>query len=154
MKRALLIVVACGMFLTGYAQKGSSAVPVSKNEELNRAYCRGLFRSAEGLYFDLLDQSSANGIAAYQNILDWLQGRVPGLTLVARNDFSRVPYLRNTPASVFINEIPMAYESLASVPVTDIAMVKVIRTPFMGGMGNASGGAIAIYTIGAEGLEE
>jgi len=35
---------------------------------------------------------------------------------------------------------------VSSVPVSDVAYIKVFPPPFMGGFGGGSGGAIAIYT--------
>jgi hypothetical protein len=41
------------------------------------------------------------------------------------------------------------YDYLSMLPVTDIAMIKIIKGPFVGGWSGA-GGAIAIYTIRGE----
>jgi hypothetical protein len=41
--------------------------------------------------------------------------------------------------------MPIDAEFLNTIPVSDIAFVKVFRPPFMGGF-NGSGGAIAVYT--------
>ena len=45
-----------------------------------------------------------------------------------------------------MDETPVDADLLQSIPVSDIAYVKVFRPPFMGGAFGGSGGAIAIYT--------
>jgi hypothetical protein len=40
----------------------------------------------------------------------------------------------------------MDASALQGIPMSDVAMVKVFRPPFLGGFGGGSGGAIAVYT--------
>jgi hypothetical protein len=40
----------------------------------------------------------------------------------------------------------MDANALQSIPMSDVALVKVFRPPFFGGFGGGSGGAIAVYT--------
>lgn len=148
MKKALLVVMACGLFLAAEAQKQER--PLTRSEELNRAYCRGLFATADGTYFDMMDPKVSTGSAAFLNILDFLEGRVPSLTIRKLEDNVRVPFIRGAKASIFLNEIPINPGALTSIPVTDVAMIKVIRGPFAGGAGTATGGAVAIYTINSD----
>jgi hypothetical protein len=151
MKKALLIVMACGLFLAAEAQKQERAL--TRSEELNRAYCRGLFASADGTFFDMMDPKVSAGSQGFMNILDFLEGRVPNLTLKKGEDFLRVPYIRGNRASIFLNEIPINPGMLTGIPITDVAMIKVIRGPFAGGAGSATGGAVAIYTINSDSEE-
>jgi hypothetical protein len=80
------------------------------------------------------------------NVLDWLQGRVAGLHIYNAKYNTRIPYIRNQRAGVFVDEIRVDYDFLSMLPVTDIAMIKVIKGPF-GNTSGGPGGTIAIYTI-------
>ena len=115
-------------------------------QKLNEQYCTGLFKSTKGIILDL-ENSPAAG--AYPNILDWLEGRVAGLKVYKTRTGIRIPYIRNQAASIFVDEQQVNASHLNSFPASDIAMIKVIRSPFFGGP-NTSGGAIAIYTFGAD----
>lgn len=110
-------------------------------EELDKRLSSGFFSSADAVLFDFIhdDQTSALG---YTNILNWLQGRLPGY----RTDFVNgqpVPFLRGSPAQIYLDEVPVDPAVLNSVSASDIALIKVIRGVFAGGRGN---GAIAVYT--------
>ena len=130
-----------------YAQKYSSSErPKNLEEQLNDEYCTGLFNSADGLIFDI---ASSNNAFGYLNILDWLQGRIAGLQVYKTRNGLSVPYLRGTLAGVYFNEMPVSLSFLESINNFDIAIIKVIKSPFLGGF-NGSGGAIAIYSIGGE----
>ncbi len=131
--------------LVAFSQK-KPVQPKTAEERLNETYCTGLFSTTEGTYFDLLDVTPITG---YFNILDWLQGRVAGLQVFTTNTGVRIPYIRNQWAAVYVDEIRRDVDFLNVLPVTDIAMIKVIKGPFLGGFGGA-GGTIAIYTIGTE----
>jgi outer membrane receptor for ferrienterochelin and colicin len=74
---------------------------------------------------------------------------VAGLQIYTTKNNLRIPFIRNQRAAVYVNEIRMDYDYLSMLPVNDIAMIKVIKGPFVGGWGGA-GGAIAIYTIRGE----
>jgi len=148
----LTLLSLCTSFLFAQTYKGK-ARQLTKEEELNLAYCTGLFRSADGTYFDLLNDPSAAGATSYFNILDWLQGRVAGLQIFTTGVMTKTPYIRYTRAAVFVNEIQQSPDFLNSLPVADIAMIKVIKNPFYGGF-NAGGGAIAIYTVGTDDEDE
>ncbi len=119
-------------------------------QKLNEQYCSGLFKSAEGTILDL----EANPIAgSYPNILDWLDNRVAGLKVYKTRTGLRIPYIRNQVASIYVDEQLVNASFLNAFPASDIAMIKVIRTPFFGNSAG-SGGAIAIYTFGVETDEE
>ena len=92
---------------------------------------------------------SASG---YTNILDWLQGRVAGLQVFNYMN-NRIPVIRNYPAAVFVDEMRVDAGYLNLLPVSDIAMIKIVKTPFIGSWGSA-GGAIVIYTKDGDEDEE
>ena len=150
MKKSIFTALILILSIAVFAQSGRPSL--SREEELNKQYCTGLFSTPDGTYFDLENDDNAIGANSYLNILDWLQGRVAGLQVYNYRSV-RIPYLRNQSAAIFIDEMRVDAGMLNMIPVNDIAMIKVIKTPFMGLWG-APGGAIAIYTKDGEGEEE
>lgn len=143
------------LLLLNQASIAQERLPQPRNAEqvLNEEYCTGLFRAADGTYFDMLNDRAAIGATAYLNILDWLQGRVAGLQVQTAPGNVRVPFIRNIRAAIYVDEMPMSASYLNMLPVADIAMIKIIKGPFAVGFG-APGGVIAIYTIRAEEEED
>jgi hypothetical protein len=144
----IFITITLMLSTAALAQKRTSALP-SWQEQLDKKYTTGLFRSVDGTYFDLRNDNTTDG---YFNVLDWLQGRVAGLQVYTYRN-NRVPLLRNRPAAVYINEMRVDAGFLNMLPVQDIAMIKVIKTPFLGGLASGDG-AIVIYTKEGEEEEE
>ena len=120
------------------------------SEKLNELYCSGLFRTTDGVILDVASDPSAK---TYFNILDWLPGRVAGVQVITTSSGIRIPLVRNSIPALFIDEIPISYSLLSSINSNDIAMIKIIKTPFFGGF-NGAGGAIAIYTYVVEEEDE
>lgn len=149
MKKILLIAVLFTSTLTIMAQTHVRN-PKSPKEILNDRYASGLFKNAEGTIFDIENET----IGAYLNILDWLDGRVAGLQVLVSRSGVRVPVIRGSVATIFVDEMRMDASFLNSLPVHDIGMIKVIKGPFAGAIGNGGGGTIAIYTIRGDDEEE
>ena len=148
MKRMTLILLACICTLTTFGQKRTTSK--SPEERLNEEYCSGVFRMEDGIIFNILsDNTTVNG---YFDILDWLKGRVAGLQIFTLRNGVRIPVIRGQQTTIYVDEVPVSPDFLNLLPVTDIAMIKVIKSPFPGGF-NGSGGAIAIYTINTDGDE-
>jgi len=149
MKKIFLI---AGFIIASIA--GISQTQVSKNksrsEILNDQYTSGLFKSANGTIFDIENEN----VQAYFNILDWLEGRVAGLQVFVSRGGLRVPVIRGSVAAIFVDEMRMDPSFLNSISTSDIAMIKVIKEPFAGAVGNGGGGTIAIYTFKGEDEEE
>ena len=149
MKKIFLI---AGLIITSLV--GFSQIQVSKNrsrsEILNEQYTSGLFTSANGTIFDIENEN----VQAYFNILDWLEGRVAGLQVFVSRSGLRIPVIRGTVASIYVDEMRMDPSFLSSLSTSDIAMIKVIKGPFAGAIGNGGGGTIAIYTFKGEDEEE
>ena len=151
MKKILLIAFTLLIVLSVTAQsyKGSTSNK-SIEEKLNQEYCTGLFKSTDGTIFDM---TVTNNTSGYLNILDWLQGRVAGLQIYQSRNGISIPVIRGTVAGVYVDEMPVSLSYLNAISNTDIAMIKIIKSPFMGGF-NGAGGAIAIYTLNVEEVEE
>ena len=144
--KQLLLLILIGAYVSAAAQ--TYRMPLSPIQQLEKEYCSPLFSSVDGTTISLMDDNNENTVMGHQNILNWLQGRVAGLQVYQSRSGS-VAFIRNAPATVFVNEMRTDASVLDAIPVTDIALVKVIRNPFVLG---APGGAIAIYT--KKGLDE
>lgn len=147
MKRMLIVFLASLLSLTITAQsyKGENRT-FNLSQELNDLYCSGLFRSTDGT---IIEVANNMGARTYFNILDWLEGRVAGLQVYKSNSGVFIPVLRGGVPGVYVDEMPVPLDYLNSLNTADIAIIKVIKTPFIGGF-NGGNGAIAIYTLGGE----
>ena len=151
MKKYLVLVTIMLAAFTVSAQKynGSSATILAE-QKLNDEYCTGMFKSADGVIFDIANNVTTS---SYLNILNWLPGRVAGLQIYRTASGISIPVIRGNITAVYVDEMPVTLSFLDTLNVNDIAIVKIIKTPFLGGF-NGAGGAIAIYTIGGEEEEE
>ena len=149
MKKILLITALFTVGFSAVAQVNLSKSSKSSKEILNEQYASGMFKNAEGTIIDVENEN----VQAYLNILDWLNGRVAGLQIYINRSGIRVPVIRGSAATIFVDEMRMDASYLNFLFVNDIAMIKVIKGPFAGAIGNGGGGTIAIYTI-KNGYEE
>jgi hypothetical protein len=146
MKRIFQAMIALLLSTSVLAQiSGGSRV----YDELNEKYTSGLFKTADGTIVDVMNEPAA---AAYFNVLNFLQGRVAGLQIYTTRTGTAIPYIRGSRARIFIDEMQIDPGFLNSLPVADIAIIKVIKGPFAGSFGNGS--AIAIYRIQPEEADE
>lgn len=111
---------------------------IKPEEELDKRYTSGMFSGGDGIVFDLTNQP-----AMYQNIFQYLQSRVAGLQITGDLNNPSISWRGGSP-TFYLNEMPTDIQMLSTMNVSDIAMVKVFRPPFMGGF-NGSNGAIAVY---------
>lgn len=109
-------------------------------QTLDEKYSRGLFSGGDATQFDLVNDVAALGSL---NIFNYLQGRVAGLQVNAGSNPPTLTWRGGTP-QLYLDEMPVDADLVKSIPVSDVAYIKVFRPPFMGtGGGN---GGIAIYT--------
>ncbi|HEX7905346.1 MAG TPA: hypothetical protein VF487_15845 [Chitinophagaceae bacterium] len=146
---AIAIITSISIATSAQSYKGTRNTQTPE-QKLNEEYCTGLFKATDGIILDVASQASASG---YLNILDWINGRVAGLQIYTNRWGVRFPVIRGSVAGVYIDEIPVPASTVNSLNVNDIAIIKVIKTPFYGGF-NGAGGAIAIYTLKGEEEEE
>ena len=147
MKKILLIVIASllvGVTVTAQVYKGSARL--TEEQKLNELYCTGLFRSTDGVILDVASHPSSKN---FLNILDWLPGRVAGVQVLTTRSGVSIPVIRGSVPGIYVDEIPVSASFLTSLNVNDVAIIKIIKTPFFGGF-NGAGGAIAIYTLRGE----
>ena len=110
-------------------------------ELLDDKYASGLFSGGDSRDFNVAGDVSANG---FPDIFTYLQGRVAGLRITTTNP-PTLQWRGGTP-QLFLNEFTVDASALSSIPMSDIAYVKVFTPPFFGGTGGGASGAIAIYT--------
>jgi hypothetical protein len=146
MKKIFFSILVLIFSLTTFAQRYTGKNEISQQEKLSNEYCTGLFKTSDGTIIDLMDDQNMS-VNGYTNVLEWLQGRIAGLQIYYTRNGTAVPFIRNTRASLFLDEIAVDPGFLRMLPVTDIAIIKVIKGPFAGAVGNGGGGTIAIYTI-------
>ena len=114
-------------------------------EKLDERYASGMFSGGDAYLFDLVDDQLAN---SYPDVFTYLQGKVPGLQIVAGQGPGGTASLqwRGGRPSLYLNEMQTDAQQLQSTPVSDIAEVKVFRPGSGVGFGGGAGGVIAIYT--------
>lgn len=123
-----------GTLLPAVIVRSTAKTPAQQFDE---QYVSGLFRSGDERMLSIMDDPSALG---YPNILSYLQGRVAGLQ-IAPNGLAR---WRGSRVNFFLDEMRVSAQQIATIPVTDIAIVKAFPPPFFGAPGG--GGGVAIYT--------
>ncbi|MBS1747746.1 MAG: TonB-dependent receptor plug domain-containing protein [Bacteroidetes bacterium] len=113
---------------------------------LDEKYASPLFSSSDAYQFDAMNDPFARGAT---NVLQYLQGKVAGLQITVAGmggDNSSLSWRGGTPG-LFMNEMPVDVNQLASINMSDVAYIKVFRPPFFGAVGgNGANGAIAVYT--------
>ncbi len=120
-------------------QVRSSAKTVA--QQFNEKYVSGLFKSGDERVISIMDDPGALGLP---NIFSYLQGRVAGLQITPNGFNGGVARWRGGPVTFFIDEMRVSSQQAATIPMTDIAIVKTYPPPFPGAAGG--GGGIAIYT--------
>lgn len=110
-------------------------------EEMDKKYTSGLFSGGDAHEFDLVNDPFANNS---MDIFQYLQGKVAGLQINTTSNPPTLSWRGGTP-QLYVDEMPTTADMVSSVPVSDVAFIKVFQPPFMG-PGGGSGGAVAIYT--------
>jgi hypothetical protein len=113
-----------------------------KEDALDERYASGLFSGGDAQVLDFMSDPAAMGGL---DLFTYLQGRVPGL-MISRSG-SQVNLLwRGANPEIYLDQQLVGPEFIQSMNIRDIAIIKIFRPPFFGGIGGGSGGAIAIYT--------
>jgi len=111
-------------------------------DEMDKKYTSGLFSGGDAREFDLVNDPFAS---TSMDIFQYLQGKVAGLQINTTSNPPSLSWRGGTP-QLYVDEMPTSPDLVSSVPVADVAFIKVFPPPFMGAAGGGSGGAIAIYT--------
>jgi hypothetical protein len=123
-----------GTLLPAVIVKSSAKTPA---QQFNEEHVSGLFRSGDERLISIMDDPSALGST---NILNYLQGRVAGLQISP----SGGARWRGNRVTFFLDEMRVSPQQIATIPMTNIAIVKAYPPPFIGATGG--GGGVAIYT--------
>lgn len=113
----------------------------SRAQQFNEEYVSGLFRSGDERLLSVMDDPSA---ISFPNIFSYLQGRVAGLQIAPAGFSGGMARWRGGRVTFFLDEVRVPAQQIASIPMTDIAIVKAYPPPFIGAPGGGAG--IAIYT--------
>lgn len=128
----------------------------SKMEEFEEKYVSGLFSGEALRKLDFLEED----LGPYANIFEFLRMRVPGLTVIEPNTIdsdgpaeytimfrqsASISGLGSIPMTIFLDEVQISADVVASIPANQIALVKLYSS-FVGAPGSGAGGALAIYT--------
>jgi len=114
----------------------------SKTQQMDEEYTSGLFSGGDGYTFITMDDPSAS---ASLTVLNYLQGKVAGLQIAGTGEQMSMSWRGGSP-TLFLNEMQSDLSAVQTLPMSDVAMIKVYRPPFLGAPGGGSGGAIAVYT--------
>jgi hypothetical protein len=108
-------------------------------ETTEKRYASGMFSGGDGYTFDLTEENPTSF-----NVFQYLQSRVPGLQINGDMNNPTLSWRGGAPG-VYLDQMPVDIGTVATMPMTDVALIKVFRPPFMGGFGGGNG-AIAIWT--------
>ena len=114
----------------------------SNLELLDEKYATGMFSNGDGYSFDVANDPF--GVSSI-DVFRYLQGKVAGLQINYNGGEPTLSWRGGNP-SLFLDEITTQSDVLQSIPMSDVAYIKVFRPPFFGAIGGGAGGAIAIYT--------
>lgn len=113
----------------------------SRAQQFNEDFVSALFRSDNERLVDIMDDPGAVG---FSNIFSYLEGRIAGLQITPGGFNGGVARWRGSPVTFFLDEVAVPAQQIASIPVTDIAIVKAYPPPFLGAPGGSAG--LALYT--------
>jgi len=128
-------------------------------EKMDEEYTSGFFSGGDGI--TLINDNNEFAKSA-PDILTYLQGKAAGLQISTIGDGS-ISW-RESATSIYLNEMNVDINQIKSIPMSEVAMIKIYRPPFLGDFGtptissnsttgaitssntSGAGGAIAIYT--------
>jgi hypothetical protein len=113
----------------------------SRTEKIEAEYTSGMF-TGDGNSFIPDDDPSSLGA---QNVFSYLQGKVAGLQIFQSGGNVSLTW-RGGPPALFLDEMQQQDASLLqTMPMSNVALIKVFRPPFFGGFSGGNG-AVAVYT--------
>lgn len=141
---------ADGTLLGGVTVKSVTRTPL---QILNDEYSHGFFNGMENARIITPEKDPA--FLSSMSVFHYLEGRVAGLEVNPTATLDPVKW-RGHVTSLFLNEIPQQMpdgsqlaedaSAIQSIPMSDVALIKIFSPPFVLAMGNGPGGAIAVYT--------
>jgi hypothetical protein len=113
----------------------------TKQEKMDEEYTSGFFSGGESRSF--LPEDDPYFLSS-GTVLQYLQGRVAGMQVSIDGGTPTVTW-RGATTVLFMNEMETEAEVIQSLPMSDVAMIKVFNPPFFGATRGGSGGAVAVY---------
>ena len=113
-------------------------------QEMDEQYSTGMFKGDDSYQFNIADNPDAS-----QNVsvFHYLQSRVAGLIIKLPGIGAVSISWRGAPTIIFLDEFELTDPTtLFSIPMSDVAYIKVFKPPFFGGFLGGTGGAISVYT--------
>lgn len=107
-------------------------------KKLNDELTSGMFSSMNATIFDFVNDNQ--DAFASLTILEWLQGRVAGLSIVMAGPGRYMPVIRGVEAGVFLDEMEVGLDAVQTLNINNIAMIKVVKGSRL------IGNSILIYT--------
>jgi hypothetical protein len=135
MKGLIIIILITAGSLSLFAQSREYL------DALDKKYTSSLF-SGDNAYrlAPMTDPAAANAV----NVIQYMQGRVPGLIISYGRGFTPILTFRTGYPTIFLDEVRVDAQTLSIINMDDIAYIKVFRQSFIGSFGNIP--AIAVYT--------
>ncbi len=98
-------------------------------QKMNEEYTSGFFSSEDAHTFILEGDPTAN---SNLSVLNYLQGKVAGLTISIDGGSNATATWRGSNTSFFRDEVNTDINSLQTISMSDVAMIKVFPPPFFG----------------------
>jgi hypothetical protein len=139
---------ASGIMLEGVTLKGKrKKTPLQEVEE---KYTSGLFAGNSQYTIDMVNTTEP---IPQRNIFEYLQSRVPGLTITGDGiDYTlyyrggqTMSLMSPVPMKLFLNEMKTDAATISNIRASDISLVKVY-SHFVGAEHNGAGGVLSVYT--------
>lgn len=111
-------------------------------QQLDEKYTSALFRGNNAHILVPMNDPAATSSST---VLQYLQGRVPGLMIFGSSTLNPVVVYRMGRPALFLDEVRVDASLLSSINLDDVALIKIFRPPFFGALGGGSG-AVAVYT--------
>lgn len=128
-----------GKLLENVIIKVSTKTPLQLMDD---KYSAGLFSGGESYQFDLINDRTS---VTARSIFEYLQAKVAGLQINTTTNPPSLTWRGGSP-ELFLNETQVDEDFITTLPLSDIAYVKVFRPPFFSPYGGGANGAIAVYT--------
>jgi hypothetical protein len=117
--------------------------PKTLQQKLDEEYTSGLFSGGDAYFFNVIGDPTAIG---FVDVLTYLKGRVPGLTV--QTDQTGGGYLtwRGSRTDLFLDEMQVTANTMRTMPMVNVAMIKVFRPGTISAIGGGAGGSVAVYS--------
>lgn len=126
------------------------ARPKTRSEELNELYASPLYNAVDAIQLNALDDPNASSSLT---VFHYLEGKVAGLrayniysTSVKPEESLPVIKWRGEEIIFMLNEMPTDARTMLTLPMSQVAMIKLFRNSFFGYKTGAAGNVAVVYT--------